>query len=192
MKRVALLGTRGIPAQHGGFETAVEFIGPGLAHLGWEVTVYCRNPGQTLREYRGTRLVNLPALRLKTAETLSHTGLSTGHALFAHLDVAIVFNSGNAPFVAPLKLRGIPVAVHIDGLESQRAKWAGFGAKYYAWAERSSVGMPTRSSLTPAPSATTCVTGTAATASISPTERRWWTRRRRGWPSSGWTPTATT
>jgi len=138
-KRVALLGTRGIPARHGGFETAVEFIGPGLARRGWDVTVYCRNPGQTLREYQGTRLVNLPALRMKSAETLSHTGLSAAHAMFSDIDVAIVFNSGNAPFVAPLRLRGVPVAVHVDGLEAQRAKWEGFGAKYYAWAERSSV-----------------------------------------------------
>ena len=137
--KVALLGTRGIPALHGGFETAVQFIGPGLARRGWDVTVYCRNPGQKLREFEGTRLVNLPALRMKSAETLSHTALSAGHALFQALDVAIVFNSGNAPFVTPLKLRGLPVAVHIDGLEAQRAKWEGFGAKYYAWAERSSV-----------------------------------------------------
>ncbi|MBK6762438.1 MAG: DUF1972 domain-containing protein [Micrococcales bacterium] len=139
MRRVALLGTRGIPARHGGFETAVEFIGPGLARRGWDVTVYCRNPGQTLRHYQGTRLVNLPALRLKAAETLSHTALSTAHAMFHGLDVAIVFNSGNAPFVSPLKLRGIPVAVHVDGLEAERAKWEGFGARYYAWAERSAV-----------------------------------------------------
>lgn len=138
-QRVALLGTRGIPARHGGFETAVEHIGPGLAERGWDVTVYCRNPGQTLRGYRNTRLVNLPALRLKAAETLSHTALSAGHALFGHFDAAIVFNSGNAPFVAPLRWRGIPVAVHIDGLEAQRAKWEGAGAKYYSWAERSSV-----------------------------------------------------
>ncbi len=137
--KVALLGTRGIPAQHGGFETAVEFIGPGLAERGWDVTVYCRNPGQHLRDYRGVRLVNLPALRMRSAETLSHTALSAGHAMFQGLDVAIVFNSGNAPFVAPLKLRGLPVAVHIDGLEAQRAKWEGLGAKYYSWAERSSV-----------------------------------------------------
>lgn len=138
-RRVALLGTRGIPARHGGFETAVEHIGPGLVERGWDVTVYCRNPGQKLREYRGTRLVNLPALRMKVAETLSHTALSAGHAIFGDFDAAVVFNSGNAPFVAPLRLRGIPVAVHIDGLEAQRAKWKGFGATYYAWAERSSV-----------------------------------------------------
>ncbi len=56
--------------------------------------------------------------------------------MFSDLDVAIVFNSGNAPFVAPLKMRGIPVAVHVDGLEAERAgRWA----TYYAWAERSAV-----------------------------------------------------
>ena len=139
MNRVALMGTRGIPALHGGFETAVQYIGPGLVERGWDVTVYCRNPGQTRTEYLGTHLVNLPALRMKQAETLSHTGLSTAHALRHKPDVAIVFNSGNAPFVSPLKLRGIPVAVHVDGLEHQRAKWAGLGARYYRWAERSSV-----------------------------------------------------
>ena len=137
--RVGLLGTRGIPAQHGGFETAVEFIGPGLVERGWDVTVYCRNAGQKMRNYKGVRLVNLPALRTKSAETLSHTALSTGHALLRKLDVAIVFNSGNAPFVAPLRLRGYPVAVHIDGLEAQRGKWTGFGARYYRWAEKLSV-----------------------------------------------------
>lgn len=138
-RRVALLGTRGIPAQHGGFETAVEHIGPGLARRGWDVTVYCRNPGQRMRAYRGTRLVNLPALRLKTAETLSHTALSTGHALFGKYDVAVVFNSGNAPFVSPLRWTGVPVAVHIDGLEAERGKWQGMGAKYFTWAERAAV-----------------------------------------------------
>ncbi|HQR78585.1 MAG TPA: glycosyltransferase [Actinomycetota bacterium] len=137
--RVALLGTRGIPAQHGGFETAVQHIGPGLAQRGWDVTVYCRNPGQRLREFEGARLVNLPALRLKSAETLSHTALSSLHAMFGGYAVAIVFNSGNAPFVSPLRLRGIPVAVHVDGLEAERAKWEGMGAKYYTWAERAAV-----------------------------------------------------
>lgn len=138
-KRLALLGTRGIPARHGGFETAIQHIGPGLVKRGWDVTVYCRNPGQKLRQYHGVRLVNLPALRTKSAETLSHTALSVSHAAFHGLDVAIVFNSGNAPFVAPLRMLGVPVAVHIDGLEAQRSKWNGLGAKYYSWAESTSV-----------------------------------------------------
>ena len=139
MRRVALMGTRGIPARHGGFETAIQHIGPGLVERGWDVTVYCRNPRQKLRQYRGTRLVKLTALRLKSAETLSNTALSVCHAMFDSFDVALVFNSGNAPFVAPLHLKGVPVAVHIDGLEAQRAKWQGLGARYYSWAETSAV-----------------------------------------------------
>lgn len=134
-----MLGTRGLPARHGGFETAVAHIGPGLVERGWDVTVYCRNPKQRQRWYGGARLINLPALRLREAETLSHTALSTAHAMFQDLDVAIVFNSGNAPFVAPLQRRGVSVAVHVDGLEAERAKWEGWGAKYYAWAEKSAV-----------------------------------------------------
>lgn len=140
MKRVALLGTRGLPARHGGFETAIESIGPGLVERGWQVTVYCRNPGQKMREYRGTQLVNLPTLRHRTSETLSHTALSVSHALLRHHpDVAILFNSGNAPFVRPLQSAGIPVAVHVDGLEALRDKWSGFGAKYYSWAEKHAI-----------------------------------------------------
>ena len=93
------------------------------------MTVYCRNPRQKLRQYRGTRLVNLPALRLKSAETLSHTALSVGHAMLDSFDVALVFNSGNAPFVASAA-EGVPVAAHRRP-EAQRAKWQGLGARYH-------------------------------------------------------------
>jgi len=51
--KVAVFGTRGVPASYGGFETAIEEIGKRLVEHGYEVTVYCRNPGQTITEYRG-------------------------------------------------------------------------------------------------------------------------------------------
>jgi glycosyltransferase involved in cell wall biosynthesis len=134
--RIALLGTRGVPARYGGFETAVGEIGPRLVEAGHEVVVYCRNPGQTMRQHDGMRLVNLPALRQRSLETLSHTGLSVVHAAVrARPDVAIVFNVANAPFLPVLRGARIPTAVHLDGLEWQRAKWAGAGARYYKAAE---------------------------------------------------------
>lgn len=134
--RIAFLGTRGVPAQYGGFETAAEEIGRRLVARGHEVVVYCRNPGQTLRQYEGMNLVNLPALRVRAAETLSHTAFSTGHAIVRdHPDVAFVFNAANAPFVPALKRAGIPVAIHVDGLEWQRAKWGRRASAYYRWAE---------------------------------------------------------
>ena len=57
------MGTRGVPALYGGFETAVEEIGKRLAARGYDVTVYCRNPGQSITTYEGMTLVNVPALR---------------------------------------------------------------------------------------------------------------------------------
>ena len=135
-----MLGTRGVPAQYGGFETAVEEIGARLVKMGHEVVVYCRNPGQTQHEYLGMQLVNLPALRRRSLETLSHTGLSVGHAIVrTRPDVALLFNAANAPFLPLLRAARVPVAVHLDGLEWQRAKWAGLGRRYYHSAERLSV-----------------------------------------------------
>jgi glycosyltransferase involved in cell wall biosynthesis len=84
-------------------------------------------------------LVNLPALRFKQTETLSHTALSMAHTVANPCDVAIVFNAANAPFLPILRARRIPAAVHVDGLEWKRAKWGGTGRRYYQWAERVAV-----------------------------------------------------
>ncbi len=138
--KVTLMGTRGVPALYGGFETAVEEIGRRLVARGYEVTVYCRNPGQHITSYEGMHLVNVPALRHRMTETLSHTALSTAHAIVADRpDVVLLLNAGNAPLLKPLALAGIPTAIHLDGLESKREKWRGAGAKYYRWAERAAV-----------------------------------------------------
>ena len=134
------MGTRGVPAQYGGFETAVEEIGRRLAERGYDVTVYCRNPGQRITSYEGMHLVNVPAIRHRITETLSHTALSTAHAIIRdHPDVVLLLNAGNAPLLKPLKLARIPTAIHLDGLESKREKWRGAGATYYRWAEKAAI-----------------------------------------------------
>ena len=131
-----MIGTRGVPPQYGGFETAVDEIGRRLVDRGHDVVVYCRNQGQTLKLHHGMRLVNLPAVRHRALETLSHTALSSVHAAVRERpDVAMMFNAANAPFVPFLRACGIPTAVHVDGIEWQRAKWHGLGAQYYRIAE---------------------------------------------------------
>lgn len=138
--KVALLGTRGVPAQYGGFETAVEEIGRRLAERGYQVTVYCRNPGQSQTEYLGMQLVNAPAVRHRMAETLSHTTVSVAHAITRRRpDAVLLLNAGNAPLLPALRAARIPTAIHLDGLESRRAKWRGMGARYYQWAEASAI-----------------------------------------------------
>ncbi|WP_433333631.1 DUF1972 domain-containing protein [Spirillospora sp. CA-294931] len=140
MVRIAMVGTRGVPARYGGFETAVEEIGKRLAAAGHEVTVYCRGERHPEPEYLGMRLVHLPALEKKVAETLTHTGLSTLHAARRKIarqgaDVALVFNAANAPLLPVLRALRIPVATHVDGLEWKRTKWSGTGQRYYRTAE---------------------------------------------------------
>jgi len=138
---IALVGTRGVPARYGGFETAVEEVGSRLAARGHRVRVYCRtgNDDTRRREYRGMELVTLPAVRRRELETLSHTGTSAAHLLVRRTDVAFVFNAANAPFLPLLRLARVPVATHVDGLEWKRAKWGPRGRQYYRWAEQASV-----------------------------------------------------
>ena len=139
--RIAMIGTRGVPAAYGGFETAVEEIGHRLVSRGHEVTVYCRSNGESSpRTYRGMDLVHLPSLHLRALETLSHTALSVDH-LSRHRrpDVAFVFNAANAPFLPRLRRHNVPTAVHVDGLEWKRGKWGPVGRRYYRWAEEVAV-----------------------------------------------------
>ena len=133
---VALIGTRGVPAAYGGFETAVEEVGRRLVSRGHRVSVYGRNESRIGNVYLGMRRVTLPAIRKKALETPSHTALSVVHAISRRSpDVAIVFNAANSPFIPALRLRGIPTALHVDGLEWKRSKWGGAGRHYYRLAE---------------------------------------------------------
>ncbi len=135
-----MIGTRGVPARYGGFETCVEEVGKRLALAGHDVVVYCRtvpgvDPVDRLDTYEGMRLVHLPALRSRVAETLSHTTLSVLHLLRRRADVALVFNAANSPLLPLVRMARIPVATHVDGLEWQRAKWGRNGRRYYRAAE---------------------------------------------------------
>jgi glycosyltransferase involved in cell wall biosynthesis len=133
-----MVGTRGVPARYGGFETAVEEVGSRLVAMGHEVVVYSRGKDRS-KTYRGMQRVRLPALRHPVMETLSHTALSVGHLVTHRTDVALVFNAANAPLLPFIKAARIPVAVHVDGLEWQRAKWGPNGRRYYLANERLSV-----------------------------------------------------
>jgi len=136
--RIALIGSRGIPARYGGYETLLQEISVRLREMGHEVTVYCR-PHYTPRheqDFRGVRLVVLPTIRTKYLDTPVHTFLSCLHALRQRYDAALVVNSANACFLPLLRLAGIPAALHVDGIERRRAKWGPLGRAVYALSER--------------------------------------------------------
>jgi glycosyltransferase involved in cell wall biosynthesis len=137
--KVAILGTRGVPAAYSGFETCVEAVGKRLVTRGHHVTVYCRSRmnGEAKDMYLGMRRVTLPSVPSKGLETLSHTLLSTVHATTRERpDVALVFGVGNAIFCGPMRRAGVPVAINVDGPDWSRRKWGGIGRRFLHWSER--------------------------------------------------------
>lgn len=142
--RVALLGSRGIPARYGGYETLMEEIATRLAERGFAVTVYCRSHSTppSLRRYRGVDLAVLPTIPTKHLDTPVHTLLSCLAAARRGYDAALVVNSANALFVPILQAAGMPVALHVDGIEKRRAKWGAFGRAVYALSERLACVLP--------------------------------------------------
>jgi glycosyltransferase involved in cell wall biosynthesis len=140
--RIAILGTRGIPARYGGFETFAEELSTRLAERGHQLTVYCREL-HSEASYRGVQLVYLPTLRHKYFDTIVHTFLSTLHLVCRRADVALYCNGANAIFTLWPRLTGIPTVLNVDGLERKRKKWNRAAKTWYAISEWLSTFCPT-------------------------------------------------
>ncbi|HXQ28660.1 MAG TPA: glycosyltransferase [Gemmatimonadales bacterium] len=136
--RIALIGTRGIPARHGGFETCAEELSRGLVARGHDVTVYCRRgnwPGNPTT-FEGVKLRYTRHLDRKALGTLTHTFTATLDALRRHFDVLLYFNVGNAAPALLAKLcTGAPIILNVDGMEWKRRKWGAIGRTYFQVAE---------------------------------------------------------
>jgi len=141
--RIALLGTRGIPANYGGFETFAEEISTRLAARGHEVAVYCRER-YSQPEYRGVRLRYLPTIRHKYLDTVAHTCVSTLHLLLHRADVALYCNGANAIFTFWPRIFGMPVALNVDGIERKRKKWNRAARAWYHASEWLATFCPTQ------------------------------------------------
>jgi glycosyltransferase involved in cell wall biosynthesis len=140
--RIALLGTRGIPANYGGFETFAEELSTRLAARGHQVTVYARQPySESL--YRGVRVQYLGTIRHKYFDTIAHTFVSTLHLLGHRADVALYCNGANAIFTPWPRLAGMPVALNVDGIERKRKKWNRAAKAWYLVSEWLAIFCPT-------------------------------------------------
>jgi len=137
--KIAILGTRGIPASYSGFETAAEQLARRFVKRGHEVTVYCSPHVVDRRrsEHLGARLVHLPTVRNKYLDTFVHTFLSSLHAAQKlRPAVALVFIAGNSPMCLITRGAGIPTVINVDGLDSARRKWPKLAKSYLRFAER--------------------------------------------------------
>lgn len=145
---IALMGTRGIPARYGGFETFAEQISKRLVARGHRVTVYGRSrivEGWGAQEsIAGVDRRVTPTIFHKYLETPLHAFTSFVDAVFHAYDVILVCNAANSPFAPLLKIRGTPLLINVDGIERNRAKWNSLGKLWYLLGERVSVWLADR------------------------------------------------
>lgn len=136
--KIAFMGSRGIPARYSGFETFYEELAVRLVERGHEVTVY--NRSKFIRDirgaYKGVRLVSLPSIQTKHLDTITHTALSSLHALFQGYDIAYYCIVGNSPLVWLPRLVGARTLLNVDGADWARGKWSGFARWYQRWCEQ--------------------------------------------------------
>lgn len=136
--KIALLGSRGIPARYSGFETFYENLAVRLAQRGHEVTVYNRKQyvNYPSKYYKGVRLITFPTILVKQLDTLYHTLISIFHAAFQHYDIAYFCIVGNSPLTLFTRLFGIKTILNVDGEDWKREKWRGVEKNYLKFCER--------------------------------------------------------
>ncbi|HEY2323210.1 MAG TPA: glycosyltransferase [Thermoanaerobaculia bacterium] len=150
--KLAILGTRGVPPEYGGFETFAAELGVRLVRRGHDVTVYCRktelrgyevsgfrskprNPVTSQPEWNGIHRIVLPHVSGKYFETVTHTFVSALDALRRDFDAVLLCNAANAFTIPLLRAGRLPVAINVDGIERKRRKWNVLGQAFYATGE---------------------------------------------------------
>jgi glycosyltransferase involved in cell wall biosynthesis len=144
--RIAILGTRGIPARYGGFETLADQLSKGLVERGHEAIVYCRKPFTEPDDVYDKRIrrVILPTISHKYFDTVFHSFLSVLHVLFTRTEVMLICNVANSPFAWIPRLVGKPTALNVDGLDRKRRKWNFLGQWFLHVCEVLAAFTPTR------------------------------------------------
>jgi glycosyltransferase involved in cell wall biosynthesis len=124
-RRLAIVGTRGVPARYGGFETFAEGIGAQLARRGIEVTVFCERNGDIAlpAAHRGIQLEYVRAPRLGPMTTIVYDIAVLWRAR-KRFDVVYMLGYGASPFCFIPRMFGTKVWINMDGVEWWRSKWS--------------------------------------------------------------------
>jgi glycosyltransferase involved in cell wall biosynthesis len=131
LRRLAILGTRGIPARYGGFETFAERLALHLVDIGWEVEVYCPDPaGDLPSEWRRIRLRPIPVRGGGALASVIFDLKSTWVAAWKeHLVLNLGYNT--AIFGMMLRATGCTNLINMDGIEWKRQKWSYFVQRWF-------------------------------------------------------------
>ncbi|MBL1376556.1 DUF1972 domain-containing protein [Zobellella iuensis] len=134
MKSLYILGIRGVPAQHGGFETFAEKLSLYLVGKGWQVTVYCQEEGSGdvyESDWQGVHRIHIPVCRGGAAGTVIFDWKATRDAL-SRDGLFLTLGYNTACFNLMQRLKGQTNVINMDGIEWRRDKW-GPVAKTWFW-----------------------------------------------------------
>ncbi|SDD71691.1 Glycosyltransferase involved in cell wall bisynthesis [Pricia antarctica] len=138
--KIAIIGTVGIPAKYGGFETLAENL---VDQLGgkYDFTIYCSSPnyrGERQETYLGARLRYLP-FHANGKSSIIYDVISIVHAMF-FADVLLILGVSGAFMIPVIKwFTNKKIITNIDGLEWKRDKWGDIAKKYLKMQEKIAV-----------------------------------------------------
>lgn len=132
--RIAILGTHGIPAQYGGFETFAEEVAIRLIKKGIDVTIFCdKCDSEKLSEYKGVKLEYMNYT--KSANPLLYYFKSIIKA-GKNNDFILICGSGGSIFLLfQLLPNKVKYVINVDGIEYLRDKWSIFQKIYLRLSE---------------------------------------------------------
>jgi glycosyltransferase involved in cell wall biosynthesis len=145
--KIAVVGTRGIPARYSGVETSVDEISRRLGEKGYEIIIYCRKNDDsaiTTYLYKNVKLVYMPTINAKHLGTLVHVLFSTLHIMFSDVDIVHFHALGPSLFSFLPRLVGKKTVVTVHGLDWKRKKWGYFARLFLKLCEYSALFFPNK------------------------------------------------
>ena len=137
--KIAIIGTAGLPATYGGFETLAEYLTKYLSK-NFQITIYCsgNKSYSNLKEYNGARLEYIP-LNANGIQSIPYDIISTCKAL-RYANVLLILGVSGGLFLPFVRLISkTKIIINIDGLEWKRAKWGKLAKTFLKFSEKIAV-----------------------------------------------------
>ena len=138
--KVAIIGTVGVPANYGGFETLVENIIGENCSKDVTYTIYCSSKtyADKVHEYKNAKLKYIP-LKANGMQSIPYDIISMINAI-RNSDVMLILGVSGCCFLPIIRLlfKG-RIIVNIDGLEHKRDKWSHSIRKFLKFSEKKAV-----------------------------------------------------
>lgn len=136
MKKLAIVGTNGLPGRYGGWDQLLEHLVERLSAT-HDITVYASkfHYEEHPPTYRGAKLVYLP-LKANGFQSIPYDVLSVLHAAWRRADVVLVLGTSGCIAFPLFRLLGVRLVLNPDGAEWKRGKWSFWVKAFLKLSER--------------------------------------------------------